>query len=115
MPFGEFRGSPIELRWRRPDTGRPWSGTSFTSASMATTCRKFATGVGAREHLTPEERDVARARDEVRRPARIGVEEHSNFQSERLGLLGIGSASRPATYNAARQSSGDDTGCEEQI
>ena len=42
----EFRASPAKWRRRLRATGPPWSATSFTSASMARTCRKSATGVG---------------------------------------------------------------------
>ncbi len=46
LALDAFQDMVTKWRRRRNVTGRPWSVTSSTSASMATTCRKFETGVG---------------------------------------------------------------------
>src|ERR1700678_2059546 len=48
-PSSEFLASAINETRRPRVTGRPWSAINSISASMATTCRKSATGAGSRE------------------------------------------------------------------
>src|SRR5271154_6300517 len=87
MPSSEFRGSAIRWRRRGRVTGRPWSVTSSISASMATTCRRSATGAGRREHDGPPDHGMTEARPDLNVLAL-----NSGSSSLKFGLYRVGSS-----------------------
>src|ERR1700730_13953381 len=105
MPSSEFLDSAIKWRRRRRVTGRPWSVTNSISASMATTCRRSATGAGICEH------DVAPGyRVTDAEPGLNVLALNSGSSSLKFGLYRVGSSRTEMLLSGEAESIGDQKG-----
>ena len=95
-----------QVETRRPRvTGRPWSATSSISASMATTCRRSATGAG------PCERDASAAMRMTDAEPELNVLAlNSGSSSLKFGLYRVGSSRIEKLLSGEAESIGDKSG-----